>query len=84
MDRIAATDAKHRFGELLDHVQREPVAITKQGRPVALMVGVEDAAVLEVVEDAFWARRAIAAEREGYLGEEAGAALLEKLMNAKA
>lgn len=44
MKTITARDAKTRFGELLDSMQREPVVITKNNRPVGIMISIEDAA----------------------------------------
>jgi prevent-host-death family protein len=44
MKTIHARDAKTRFGELLDSMQREPVVITKNNRPVGIMISIEDAA----------------------------------------
>lgn len=41
---MTARDAKTRFGELLDTMQREPVVITKNNRPVGIMISMEDAA----------------------------------------
>ena len=38
MITFTATDAKNRFGELLEMVNREPVEIDKKGRPVAVVV----------------------------------------------
>jgi prevent-host-death family protein len=38
MKVITAKDAKNRFGELMDTVQREPVSIEKHGRPVAVVL----------------------------------------------
>ena len=42
MKTISAIDAKNRFGQLLDAARREPVTVTKQGRPAAVMLSVED------------------------------------------
>ena len=42
MKTFSALDAKNRFGQLLDAAQREPVTITKQGRPAAVMLSVGD------------------------------------------
>jgi prevent-host-death family protein len=36
--KVAALDAKNRFGELLDAAQREPVTIEKHGKPVAVVM----------------------------------------------
>ena len=38
MKAMTAKDAKNRFGELMDTVQREPVSIEKHGRPVAVVL----------------------------------------------
>ena len=44
MKTISARDAKTRFGELLDTMQREPVMVTKNNRPVGIMISIKDAA----------------------------------------
>ena len=49
MRRIAALDAKNRFGELLDNAQREPVTIEKHGRPVAVLVSAQEYKDLEAL-----------------------------------
>ena len=38
MRSIASLDAQNRFGEMLDTSQREPVLITRRGRPVSLVL----------------------------------------------
>jgi prevent-host-death family protein len=44
MKTMTARDAKNRFGEFLDAARREPVVVTKNDRPVAIMISIEDAA----------------------------------------
>jgi len=44
MKTMTARDAKNRFGEFLDAARREPVVVTKNNRPVGIMVSIEDAA----------------------------------------
>lgn len=39
---FTANDAKTRFGEMLDRVQREPVQVTRRNRVVGVMVSPED------------------------------------------
>ena len=39
---LPAAEAKTNFGALLDTVQREPVTISKNGRPVAVIMSIED------------------------------------------
>ena len=41
MAEMTATDAKNRFGELLEMARREPVAIQKNGRVTAYLVSAE-------------------------------------------
>jgi prevent-host-death family protein len=41
---MTARDAKTHFGEFLDAMQREPVIVTKNNRPVGIMLSIEDAA----------------------------------------
>ncbi len=38
MITMTSVEAQNRFGQLLDTVQREPVAITRHGRPTAFVV----------------------------------------------
>ena len=44
MKVMTARDAKNHFGEFLDSARREPVVVTRNDRPVAIMISVEDAA----------------------------------------
>lgn len=44
MKVMTARDAKNHFGEFLDAARREPVVVTKNDRPVAIMISIEDAA----------------------------------------
>ncbi|HEX2792486.1 MAG TPA: type II toxin-antitoxin system Phd/YefM family antitoxin [Candidatus Paceibacterota bacterium] len=81
--QFAAREAKNRFGELLDSAQRSPVRITKNGRQVAVLLSSEEYRRYEMLEDAAWAKRASAAEREGFLGTEESEALLKQLRNAE-
>ena len=47
MRKMSANEAKSRFGQLLDTARREPVAIEKHGRPVAVVLSKEDFDELE-------------------------------------
>lgn len=42
MITITSVEAQNRFGQLLDTAQREPITITRRGRPVAMLMAVED------------------------------------------
>jgi prevent-host-death family protein len=38
MRTISSVEAQNRFGELLDSAQREPISITRRGRPIAFVL----------------------------------------------
>ncbi len=42
MRTVTSVEAQNRFGELLDNAQREPVTITRRGRPVAFLLSPAD------------------------------------------
>lgn len=74
MQTYTANEAKTRFGEFLDRVQREPVRVMRHDRVVGVMVSAEDYEAMR----AFYADRlvktmdetAAAAERAGLTPEK--------------
>jgi prevent-host-death family protein len=42
MRTVAATEAKQRFGAIIDAAQREPIVIQRQNRDVAVIISPED------------------------------------------
>ncbi|EKF42419.1 prevent-host-death family protein [Nitratireductor indicus C115] len=42
MKSMSAREAKNRFGFLIDTARQEPVSIEKHGRPVVIVMSVED------------------------------------------
>lgn len=46
MKTVTSVEAQNHFGELLDNAQREPISITRRGRPVAFVVSQQDMAEL--------------------------------------
>ena len=42
MSNITATDAKNRFGQMLEMAQAEPVHVQKNGRDVAVVISPEE------------------------------------------
>jgi prevent-host-death family protein len=42
MRTMSSIDSKNRFGQLLDAAQRAPVTVTKNGRPAAVVMSVEN------------------------------------------
>jgi antitoxin Phd len=59
-----SAEAQNQFGQLLDTVQREPVVITRHGRPAALMVSPLDLDDLKEVREK--RRRKIAADWDAW------------------
>lgn len=45
-----SAEAQNKFGELLDLAQREPVAITRHGRPAAFVISPRDMEELESIK----------------------------------
>lgn len=52
MQTLSAKDAKYSFGRLIDLARAEPVAVTKHGRPVVVVMAVEEYERLKDVERA--------------------------------
>ncbi|MEJ7139072.1 type II toxin-antitoxin system Phd/YefM family antitoxin [Amphibiibacter pelophylacis] len=44
MKTMSTRDAETHFGQLLDMAQREPVLVTRDNRPVGILISMEDAA----------------------------------------
>lgn len=52
METVNASDARREFGEVLLKVQKGPVGINKNGKPVAVMVSAETFDELQAVQRA--------------------------------
>jgi antitoxin Phd len=81
MKTVNATDVKNRFGECLDTAMTEPVAVNRNGRKVAVFMSWAQYERLNEIEDAWWAMRAMAAEKGGYLGPEESMDALMSLLH---
>lgn len=57
MDTMTAAEAKQKFGLLMDKAQRGPVAITKHGRDVSIVMSSEAYAVQELQRQRWLAER---------------------------
>ena len=67
MKEITAREAKNRFGQLLDAAQRSPVSVTKNGRPVTVMLSTE---LYDQLRGSAWERLTSTMDA---MGEEASA-----------
>ena len=67
MKTVSATEIKNRLGQYLARVAVEPVAVEKNGRPVAVLLSFEEYELLRRSDDHFWGQAARAAKAEGFL-----------------
>lgn len=51
METLNASDAKREFGEMLIKAQRGPVAINKNGKPIAVVLSATEYAELEALRE---------------------------------
>lgn len=42
MSTFSALEAKNRLGQIIDAAQREPVTITRHGRPAVVVLAIQD------------------------------------------
>jgi prevent-host-death family protein len=75
MQTYTANEAKTRFGEFLDRVQREPVRVMRHDRVVGVMVSAEDYEAMR----RFYADRLLKTMDETALAAERAGLTLEKL-----
>lgn len=50
MQTLSARDAKYNFGRLIDTARAEPVTVEKHGRPVVIVLAVEEYQRLKMIE----------------------------------
>jgi prevent-host-death family protein len=50
MQTLSARDAKYNFGRLIDTARAGPVTVEKHGRPVVVVVAVEEYERLKMIE----------------------------------
>ena len=83
MISISATEVKNKFGQILEKVIVQPITVEKTGRPVAIIMSVDEYERLQHLEDHYWGERAREAEKTGFIGVEDSARLLRELWDAK-
>ena len=55
---VSTEDAESSFDRLLDKAQENPTAITRQGKPVAVVLSVQEYECLRRLDDFYWEARA--------------------------
>jgi prevent-host-death family protein len=82
MKTAASTKVQNSFGEYLDAAGREPIAVTRTGRKVAVLLSWAEYERLAQLEDAALLARVREADAEGYLGVDETARFLKAKLAA--
>ena len=82
MKILGASEAKKRFGELLDLARREPVQIAKKGCGVAVIMSVEEFDRFLNLEKQLLALKADQAKQDGFIGITESESLLSEIINS--
>ncbi|OGG63258.1 hypothetical protein A3C21_03880 [Candidatus Kaiserbacteria bacterium RIFCSPHIGHO2_02_FULL_59_21] len=76
-----ASEAKNKFGAMIDAAQRRPVTIKRRGRPVAFVVSPTD---METIEDIWLGARAMEIMRtQKSLGVKETRKFFDKVLHAR-
>ncbi len=67
---VKASEVKNRLGKYLNLARREPVVISKSGKPAAVLISWEEYQRMREMEDRIWAEMAREAEKKGFLSQE--------------
>lgn len=84
MRTVNATDVRHQLGTLMSSIKVEPVLIKKNGKPIAVMLSIEEFERLQELEDSWWGEQAKKAAEEGLLTEEETKTWLMERLNETA
>jgi len=81
---IPATEAKTRFAELIDAARKEPVTVTRNNRPVAVVVSPQEYEELSAIGDAYWGKRAEEASKsKDFVGKKESSDFIASVLNSK-
>ena len=64
MNSLSANEAKTQFGDLLLKAQREPIQINKNGKPVAVVISMDEYEAMEALKLRLLQSRAIQAKAD--------------------
>jgi antitoxin Phd len=83
MYTISAKEARNEFSALIDSVRNDPVQIQKNGKPVAVVISVEDYERFEMLDDLWWTEKAKKAKKQGYLSVKESDDIIQAALSAK-
>lgn len=82
MEMLTSNQAKTQFGDLLLKVQRSPVEISRNGKPVAVMLSMEDYAAMDALKMQLLQQKIQLAQADQNAGKlHDGEALLQSLLD---
>lgn len=79
---ITATEAKNRFSDMVDLARTEPVTITRNDRPVAIVLSPAEYSRLVASDDQYWGQLAQNATPDNFLTTAESQSFLTTLLNA--
>ena len=79
--RVPASEAKQRFGQIMEASQKYPVIIEKTGRPKAVLISIEEYQRFLGMEDRYWIEKAEESARSGFMGAEDSMTYLRKKLD---
>lgn len=83
MNTMDATEAKNRFGTLLQDALVEPIGIRKNGRVTSVLLSIREYERLIALEDTFWGNQAKEAEEEGFLSADESMRIIQSKIHEK-
>lgn len=79
---ITATEAKNRFADLVDLARTEPITITRNDRPVAIVLSPMEYARLTASDDAYWGEQANRVSAHEFISAAESQDFLNTILNA--
>ena len=84
MNTLTANEAKTHFGDMLLKAQREPIQIRKNGKPVAVVLSVDEYESFEALKTEMLRARALRAQNELNAGQLTdGDSFLDELVSGQ-
>jgi len=77
---MSAKDAQAHFGEIMNKVLKEPIAINRYGKTTAVVISYEEYQKFQGLEDLYWFLKAKEAEDEGYLSIDDSDTILNNIL----
>jgi prevent-host-death family protein len=78
---LTVSEAQNNFDKLLELAQKNPVKIEHNGHTVAVVISYRQFERMEAMEDAWWARQAEEASKEGFLDQKESEDFLAEMIN---